>query len=521
MSEKHIIPEIVNESAKKFAEVPAVRWLVKKEQQERTYAELDSARKRVWNGLSARGFAGKHLALIGTSAYTWIASYVGLVSGNCVAVPLDAGLPEEELIDLLNRSDSEGLFLSPKLKSLLPGIQASCPKLRLVILLDEERSKEETEGVITFGDLVAGAQATAIPAEESPEEDDVCTFIYTSGTTGKSKGVMLTQRNLYDNMKNIVITAEPGMVMLSVLPIHHAYCLVMDWLMGFSKGATLCINDSLMHLVRNIGIFQPSIMLMVPLMIETIYKRLVAAAPSIPKKDVGRSVFGPNIRTIYSGGAHLDPYYIEAMAEYGVEVCEGYGMSECSPTISTNGELGNKPGSVGLPLGNVEVRFVDGELQVRGSSVMKGYYQMPKETEEALKDGWLHTGDLGHLDEDGFLYITGRAKNLIILSNGENISPEEIELSLALEPLIGEIIVTGENNGLTARIYPDPDYVESQQLDEEQVRQGLQDILDAYNKRQPTYRALTGLVVRKYPFLKSATRKIKRPQATIDEPPEE
>ena len=520
MSTKHIIGSVIDNSAGKFSDIPAVRWLVKKENNQRTYAQLDSDRKKVWNALVKRGFAGSHLALIGTSAYTWITSYLGVVSGNCVAVPLDAGLPEEELFDLINRSDSTGLFLSPKLKGMLDKLFDSCPKLKLVILLDEEKSGGSDERVITFGDLIDGAEASPVGDEFVPGEDDVCTFIYTSGTTGKSKGVMLTQRNLYDNMDNIYITAQPGMTMLSVLPIHHAYCLVMDWMMGFSKGATLCINDNLMHLVRNIGIFQPNIMLMVPLMIETIFKRLSAADPSIPKKDVAKSVFGPNLIRIYSGGAHLDPYYIDAMAEYGVEICEGYGMSECSPTISTNDELGNKPGSVGRPLANVEVKFENGELLVRGSSVMKGYYQMPKETEEALKDGWLHTGDLGHLDEDGYLYITGRAKNLIILSNGENISPEEIEGALALEPIIGEIVVTGENNGLCARIYPDPDYVENNGLDEEAVRSALQEILDAYNKKQPTYRALVSLVVRKYPFLKSSTKKIKRPLAEVDEPEE-
>ena len=245
--QKHVIPAIIADSAADFADVTAVRWLVKKEMQDRSYRELDSARKRVWHALAKRGFANTHIALIGTTAYEWIASYVGLVSGNCVAVPLDAGLPVEELEDLLNRSDSEALFLSPKMKGIIPDVKAACPKIRLVILLDEKTSDKAEEDIITFGDLILEAEAADISAEDSPEEDDVCTFIYTSGTTGKSKGVMLTQRNLYDNMKNIVITADPGMKMLSVLPIHHAYCLVMDWLMGFSKGATLCINDSLLH----------------------------------------------------------------------------------------------------------------------------------------------------------------------------------------------------------------------------------------------------------------------------------
>ena len=234
-----------------------------------------------------------------------------------------------------------------------------------------------------------------------------------------------------------------------------------------------------------------------------------------------KQVFGENIQYIFSGGAHLDPSYIEAFEEYGIQVCEGYGMSECSPTISTNGEIGNRPGSVGKLLANMEIRFVDGEIQVKGSNVMKGYYKMPKETEEAFQDGWLRTGDLGHMDEDGYLFITGRLKNLIILSNGENISPEEVENALLTSDLVGEVVITGENNGLAAKIFPDPDMVEKEGLLEEQVREKLQAILDDYNKSQPTYRAITDLTVRKYPFIKNSTKKIVRAKADQDVPPEE
>ena len=517
MSEQRLIPEIIRHSAAAYADLPAVRWAVRKNTEERSYARLDSDRKKICNAIAARGFTGAHIALIGASSYPWIASYLGLVSGRTTAVPLDAGLPAEELVDLLNRSDSQALFLNPKQDSLVSVVKESCPKVRLIILLTEERSATPAPDMVTFGDLTAEA-SDAEPAD-APAEDDVCTIIYTSGTTGKSKGVMLTQRNLYDNMKNVNVTAAPGTRMLSVLPIHHAYCLVMDWLMGFNKGATLCINDSLLHMIRNISRFEPDIILMVPLMIETLCKRLQAAEKE--GSDAVRAITGSNLKRIFAGGAHLDPYYIGAMAKFGIAVYEGYGMSECSPTISSNDERGDKPGSVGRPLANAELRFVNGEVQVRGSSVMKGYYKMPDETAEALKDGWLHTGDLGHQDEDGFLFITGRLKNLIILSNGENVSPEEVEGNFALEPLISEVIVTGESNGLTARIYPDPDYVEQNGMDADAVQAALQEIIDRYNKRQPTYRAITKLVVRKYPFLKSATRKIKRPLAEVDAPAEE
>ena len=233
----------------------------------------------------------------------------------------------------------------------------------------------------------------------------------------------------------------------------------MDWLKGFSLGATLCINDSLLHMVRNMSIFKPEIMLMVPMMIETIYKRLAAADPSIPKAVLAEKVFGGKLRIIFTGGAHLDPYYIDRFAEYGVEVLEGYGMSECSPVISNNTPENHKKGSIGKPLENAEIRFENGEILVKGSSVMKGYYQMPDETAETLKDGWLHTGDKGYMDEDGYLFINGRVKNLIILSNGENVSPEEIENKLALNPLIGEAIASEELYRTVGFVLQDPQLI--------------------------------------------------------------
>ncbi|MCR5104192.1 MAG: AMP-binding protein, partial [Eubacterium sp.] len=289
-----------------------------------------------------------------------------------------------------------------------------------------------------------------------------------------------------------------------------------DWLKGFSLGANVCINDSFMHMVRNMGIFKPQVMLMVPLMIETIYKRLAAVDDSIPAEAVAAKVFGGKLKIIFTGGAHLDPFYIDKFDKYGVQILEGYGMSECSPVISSNTPEIHKAGSIGKPLANVKIRFEDGEIQVQGSSVMKGYYKMPHETEETLKDGWLHTGDKGYIDEDGFLFINGRVKNLIILSNGENISPEEIENKLGLSDLAGEVIVTGENNGLTARIYPDQDYILRAAMNDEDIKTALQKVLDEYNLRQPTYRQIVGLVVRKTPFHRNATGKIVRADAAIE-----
>lgn len=512
-----LIRDILEESTEKFAEIKAVKWLQKKEVLERSYKELKENIITIRKGLLAEGFEGKHIALIGTSSVEWIESYLAVITGKTVAVPLDAGLPGEDLIDLINRSDSEALFLSPKHKALLDGILAGCPKLSKIWMLQEEEADVSLEKAASLADLKKDGENSDADADR-PDAEDVATIIFTSGTTGKSKGVMLTQNNLATNVISVNYTSDPGTVMLSVLPIHHAFCLVMDWLKGFSLGATVCINDSLLHMVKNMGVFKPEVILMVPMMIETIYKRLVAADPAIPKQALAANVFGGKLKIIFSGGAHLDPFYIEKFAEYGVDIYEGYGMSECSPVISNNMPKDHKAGSIGRPLCNAEIAFEDGEILVKGSSVMKGYYKMPEETAETLKDGWLHTGDKGYLDEDGFLFINGRVKNLIILSNGENISPEEIENKLALGALVGEVIVTGETNGLTARIYPDQDVIQAKGLNEEAVKAGLQEFVDQYNKSQPTYRQITGIVVRKYPFIRSSTKKIKRQEALIDEP---
>ncbi len=503
-----LIRDILSQAADKYADIPAIRWLVKKDIHEENYQTMVEHIISTRKGLLAQGYEHKHIALIGTSSVEWIETYLAIVTGQNVAVPLDAGLPAEDLIDLVNRSDSEGLFLSPKAATLAEPIRTQCPKIQKIWILDSE-----DEDLTCLRGMASDKDVTA------PKADDIATIIFTSGTTGKSKGVMLTQGNLASNVACVDYYSEPGSVLLSVLPIHHAFCLVMDWLKGFSLGTTICINDSLLHMVRNMSIFRPQVMLMVPMMIETIYKRLSVADPAIPKDVLAQNIFGGNLKIIFTGGAHLDPYYIDQFAQYGVEVLEGYGMSECSPVISNNTPDNHKAGSIGRPLCNAEIAFDDGEILVRGTSVMKGYYKMPQETAETLVDGWLHTGDKGYMDEDGYLYINGRVKNLIILSNGENISPEEIENKLALAPLVGEVIVTGEDNGLTARIYPDQDVVAAKELTADKIRESLQGFLDEYNKNQPTYRRITGLVVRSYPFIRSATKKIKRQEALIDEPP--
>jgi long-chain acyl-CoA synthetase len=324
---------------------------------------------------------------------------------------------------------------------------------------------------------------------------------------------MLTHRNLADNVTSLPVSFAPGIVLLSVLPIHHAYCLTSDWLTGIYYGATICINDSLMHMARNMRRFEPDYMLMVPLMIETLAAKLSALPADTPKDQIREKIFGRNLKCIFSGGAHLDPHYIDVFRKYDILISEGYGMSECSPVISMNGITEDTiyPGTVGRPIGNAEIKTVNGEIWVKSTSVMKGYDRMPAETAETItEDGWLRTGDLGFIDSNGCLTVTGRVKNLIITSNGENISPEEIENHFSLEPMISEIIITGDKNGLAAHIYPDDETVRSKELQPAQVETSLQKLIDSYNRKQPTYRMITRLILRDHPFIKSSTKKIKR-----------
>ncbi len=502
------VRDLTDYSFAAFSNETAIRYLAKKEIKELTYADVEQKVISIRKALYAKGYSGKKVALLGASSPEWVETYYGITTGTSTAVPLDAMMPVPELIELINRSDSEALFLSEGFAKALPEFEQNCPALRDIVLLTPDDLKMFTGTTDTFSKEDAPA----------PSPNDIAVIIFTSGTTGKSKGVMLSQNNLAENVTSISVNAGPGTTMLSVLPIHHAYCLAMDWMEGFYHGAAIAINDSLLHIARNMKRFAPDIILMVPLMIESIYKKLAGVDPSAPKKAVHDQVFGPNLKWIYSGGAALNPFYLEKYREFGVEILQGYGMSECSPVITSNSDTEHKDGTVGKPLPNAQIRIVDGEIQVKGSSVMQGYYKMPEETAATLEDGWLHTGDEGNIDEDGYLTITGRTKNLIILSNGENVSPEIMENKLLLSDLIGEIVITGEPNGLIARIFPDPDAVKARNLSAGELKIQLQDILDRFNAEEPTYRRIVGLVIRENPFRRNSTRKILRRFAAEDEP---
>ena len=281
----------------------------------------------------------------------------------------------------------------------------------------------------------------------------------------------------------------------------------MDILKALSLGGIICINDSLLHVAKNIKLFKPNMILMVPLMIETMAKKLESTA-MLPPKLIKNKVFGEQFHTICSGGAYRNPAYSDMFAKYGITILQGYGMTECSPVISTNVSWDIRKDTVGQLMPNCEGKSVDGELWVRGSSVMQGYYKMPEETKETLQDGWLRTGDLGYVDEDRFVHLTGRKKNLIITKNGENVSPEELENKIGENRMVQEILVRENEGVIEAEIFPDYDYVKKKHIKD--VRAALQKIIDDYNQTAPSYKKVYSLKVRETEFDKTTSKKIKR-----------
>lgn len=470
----------------------------------KTYTQLKNDTECFSAVLAALSEQEKHIAILGPNSYSWITAYFGTVNSGSVAVPLDAQLSVEELCELINRADVTTLVYDKAKEEVAAAAMTSCPNLKHVIGM---QGKAPAQGDVESHSMweLMGEQQPGFSYEPKPEQ--LATIMFTSGTTGKSKGVMLTHRNMAENATCLDMKIDPGTVVMSVLPVHHAYCLSMDILKGLSLGSVICINDSLLRIAKNISLFEPNMILMVPLMIETFAKKLEEVS-WVPAPLVKGKVFGKQFHTVCSGGAYLNPAYLDVFHKYGIEILQGYGMTECSPVISTNLSWESKVGSVGKLMPNCEAKTVEGELWVKGSSVMQGYYKMPKETAETLEDGWLKTGDLGYVDEDNFVFLTGRKKNLIITKNGENVSPEEIENALGENRLIQEVLVRDSEGVIEAEIFPDYEYAKKKKIKD--ITAELQKMVDAYNEGAPLYKRVFKLKVRETEFEKNTTKKIKR-----------
>lgn len=501
---KHI-GELVTEAAKEYSDKIAYRYMKNKELVEKTYTQFKMDCDAFSRTLEALGMQGKHIAVIGPTSYEYLVTYLGTASSGSVIVPIDKELPTVEVIDLLNRADISVFVYDGQYAHLLEEVKVQCPQIEYFINMEQEANEGN---VLSFKASLEDYRGIY---EKEINPENLCAILYTSGTTGKSKGVMLSHRNLIHNATCVDMRVPKDSVLLSVLPIHHAFCFNCDILLGLHQGSTVCINDSMMHLVRNMKRFSPNIILVVPMILESMYYKLneaSKASPNIPKPMIAQAALGGKLQTIYSGGAYLNPKFIKGFREFGIQVLQGYGMTESSPRIACNYSWYSKDEAVGQLLPTMEGKVVDGEIWIKSDSVMSGYYKNPEATAETLEDGWLKTGDLGYIDEENFIYINGRKKNLIILSNGENVSAEEIENKLYDSQLVAEVLVYGENNLITAEIYPNQEYMEQEGIAD--CKTALQDLVDEVNQKVPVYKRIHTLKVREEAFEKTTSKKIKR-----------
>ena len=499
MSELKTLLDLVNNAAEDYPEVVFLREYVNKELKDTSFKLFRELSQRVASWIKDKFSERIHAAVIGTTSSQYLEAWFGIqLSGN-VSVPLDVSNRLENIADEIDRSDSQIVFLDGRLVKALELFKTKCPKVKYFVNLDEK-----SEGTLYLGDIIAEYEGKTV--EATVDENETAAILFTSGTTGRSKGVMLSHANLIDNTTCCPDDKYHDVKLLSVLPIHHVYCLTMDILHSLWSGVTVCVNDSLMHIPRNLKMFEPDYCTVVPMIAATILGKMQQAAKKIPdKKAIGAATFGTNLKALYSGGAYLSPDIIAGYREFGIDISQGYGMTECSPRICTGVINCLKPDSVGKIVDGCEVKIVDGEIWVKSPSVMKGYYNDPEETKNSLTpDGWLMTGDLGHKDDDGYLYITGRKKNLIILSNGENVSPEEIENRFASFLPIKEMVVYADGSIITAQIFPNEEYPS------EDIQAEIRAKVDEVNESFPPAKRIVNVIFRDREFVKTASRKIIR-----------
>lgn len=528
--------EIFEESVEKYPE----RIALKKETTEYKYCQLKDAVIRLKNYLKKLGVkTGECFAVLGENRPEWGIAYLGILRAGCICVPLDPLLSEGELLHILKESNARGGICSENHLYKLESIKGELKNFKFLIKMGEVKNLP--------------------PASETKEKinpDSLAVLIFTSGTTGTSKAVMLSHKNILSNIKSIsqVIPIYPGETMVSIIPLHHTFEATCGFLYPLFKGATIYYPPSLKP-NELIGIMKEAkvkCLIAVPLVFEKFLsgvERKVASAP-VPQKILFNTITGigsvfkflrkplfarirkemglENLRLAVSGGAALPEKVIQGLELMGIPILQGYGLTETSPVISVNPVGKPKNLSVGLPIPDVEVKIAEpdengvGEILVRGPNVMLGYYNNKRATDEVLKDGWLWTGDLGYFDNNGYLYITGRKKSVIVTQTGKNIYPEELEDLLLKSPWVKEVLVVPRIDPKTkkeevcALIHPNYELLEEYsiskniEMSEEDIQKLFKEEIKRVNEGIPIYKRITRFEIREEEFPKTTTQKIKR-----------
>ncbi|MBQ3925236.1 MAG: AMP-binding protein [Firmicutes bacterium] len=462
-----------------------------------SYSQLSTDINGAGTALIGLGLKDKKIAIIGENSYEWVVAYFATVNGTGVVVPIDRELHATEVANLINRAGVSCIAHSKKLRKkvdeALPLIEGEKP---ILIELDADDDTEDRisgrELVVKGKNAINDGDRSFVDAEIDPEA--MCSLLFTSGTTGMAKGVMLSHKNIVANVYNMSKYVEvKGMTGLSVLPIHHTYEMTCHIMTGIFQGCCLAICEGLKHITNNLKESNANVMLGVPLIFETIHKRIMRQAksqgkleklrrgielskrfklynrPAVVKrmfKDVHENI-GGDIKLFITGGAAVNPKVIEDFEAMGFPMIQGYGMTENSPILAVNRDRYSRADSAGRAMPGTELKIIDpdetgmGEILCKGPSVMIGYYDNEEETKNTIIDGWLYTGDYGRIDEDGFLYITGRKKSVIVTKNGKNVFPEEVEFYLTESDYIEEAFVhedetikAGDDTVIKAEVSP-------------------------------------------------------------------
>ncbi len=516
-----------------------------------TYAELTERIKKTAAGLSALGLKNSRVAIIGETSVDWVVSYVAVLANGGIVIPMDKELDIHEIEGFLSGVDAEAIIYSSLFNGKFTEIRSS---LNLFIPIAPDEKELENEKTVSFEQMLEKGEAELKTGFTFPEKNDresLAELLFTSGTTGTSKRVMLSQKNIFSVVSSAAATVDfkPDDTIVSVLPIHHTYELAC-MLAGLDYGMHICINDSLTRVLKNFQIFKPTGLVLVPLFVNTIYKKIWTEAKKTGRDKklklgigVSRTMmsvgvdkrhelfadvinsFGGRLEKIICGGAALNPKMIEFFESLGISIYEGFGITECAPLTCVTPYYARKYGSVGPAVPCCQVRIADhetpledyseGEIQVKGDNVMLGYYEDPKANSKAFTaDGWFRTGDIGYKDKDGYVFITGRLKTVIVLENGKNVFPEEIEEYLANVEEIAECVVVGretetEKVALFAIIFPDLTKF-PENTPAEEIKAKIDESIAVINKALPSYKQIKHTELRDTEFEKTTSRKIKR-----------
>ncbi len=505
--------------------------------------------------LIKRGFFNKRIAVIGKNSYKWCVSYMA-ASIVGVVVPIDKELHCDDVINFMNVSETVCILGDLKnLASIKEKFHTLTNKETVFISFDKIDSK--TNDILYFDNLKVIGKDSYLNGfhdfdDIQVDPDELRILLFTSGTTGNAKGVCLSQRNICSNILSTygIVKVKRSDLFFSVLPLHHTYECTLGFLLPIYSGASIAHCEGLRYIAKNMAEFHPSVILCVPLLLEKLHKTIVRNMnKTLPKKyrkenqdenpfdnlpffikkivkNKVKNTLGGRLRVFIVGAAATNPEILSDFRKLNLNTLQGYGLTECSPLVAGNTDFFQKDDAAGLPIPNVEYKIDSpnnegiGEIIVKGPNVMLGYYNNPEATANVMKDGWFHTGDLGKIDENGYLYITGRCKSVIVTKNGKNIYPEEVEYYLNDNPLISEALVQGiqedddDETYVKAQIYPNleaiSEYLKGSVPTKEEIKKIISDVVSSVNSKLPNYKHIKGFIIRDKEFEKTTTQKVKR-----------